>query len=516
MVFIDATVVNVALPALQRQFAADLADAQWVVASYALLLASLLLVGGAAGDRFGRRRVFAWGVAVFAVASIACGLSTSVRALIAARAIQGVGGALLVPGSLAIISASFDERERGNAIGIWSAATSLTTALGPVLGGWLIDHASWRAAFFLNVPLAAVVLALTRRHVPESRNASANGPIDWLGASLTTLALGGLVYALIEAPIVGWESIHVTIPVLVGTLALAAFIVAERRHPSPMVPLGLFRSRAFAGANVVTLLLYAALAGALFYLPLDLIQVQGYSTTAAGAALLPIAALLGVLSRWSGRLVDRYGARRPLIAGPLIAAVGFALLAVPDVGSSYWGTFFPGIVVLGLGMAITVAPLTTTVMNAVPTAHVGAASGINNAASRVAGLLAVAAFGVIIVPIFSRSIDVRLTHGDIAPAAARAIDAQRGRLAAILLPAEIDQADRDTAQRAIARAFVDGFRGIALVSGLLAFAGAVGAFFMIGSELDAATSTHREAGASGAASGCPLRKRRPSTSRPRA
>ena len=479
MVFIDATVVNVALPALQSQFAADLADAQWVVASYALFLASLLLVGGAAGDRFGRRRVFAWGVAVFALASIACGLATSVHALIAARAIQGIGGALLVPGSLAIISASFDERERGNAIGIWSAATSLTTALGPVLGGWLIDHASWRAAFFINVPLAACVLALTRRHVPESRNAGVNGPIDWLGALLATFGLGAFVFALIEAPATGWNSLRVSAPLLAGALALAAFVVAERRQPSPMMPLGLFGSRVFAGANAITLLLYAALAGALFYLPLDLIQVQGYSTTAAGAALLPVAALLGMLSRWSGRLVDRHGARMPLIAGPLIAAAGFALLAVPDVGGSYWRTFFPGIAALGLGMAITVAPLTTTVMNAVPTAHAGTASGINNAASRVAGLLAVAAFGVIIVPIFNRSVDVRLARADLAPAAVAAIEAQRGRLAAIALPPDLDEKDRHAAERAIARAFVDGFRGIAVVSALLALAGAVAAWSMI-------------------------------------
>ena len=479
MVFIDATVVNVALPALQHQLAASLADAQWVVASYALFLASLLLVGGAAGDRFGRRRVFAWGVAVFAAASIWCGVAAGVRDLIVARAIQGIGGALLVPGSLAIISASFDERERGKAIGTWSAATALTMALGPVAGGWLIDHASWRAAFFINVPLALAVLVLTRRHVPESRNTGEQGPIDWLGASLVTVGLGAIVFALIESPMIGWGSPRILVPLLLGALALIAFIAVERRHRSPMLPLQLFRSRAFVGANVLTLLLYGALGGALFFVPLDLIQVQGYSTTAAGAALLPMVALLALLSRWSGGLIDRYGAGVPLIVGPLIAAAGFALFVVPAVGGSYWRTFFPAIVVLGLGMAITVAPLTTTVMNSVSTGFAGAASGINNAASRIAGLLAVAAFGVIMVPIFDRSLDDHLGRIDLPSPSVEAIKAQRGKLAAIELPASGDAASRAAAEAAIAQAFVTGFRWIAVVSALLALASSAGAWLMI-------------------------------------
>ncbi len=481
MVFIDGTLVNVALAALQRELGASLADVQWVVEAYTLFLAALLLAGGAAGDRFGRRRVFSLGVALFAVASIGCALSRNVGELIAARAVQGVGGALLVPGSLAIIRASFGERDRGKAIATWSAATALTTALGPVVGGWLIDHASWRAAFFINVPLAAIVLFLTPRHVPESRNDRAQGRLDWLGALLVTLGLGAIVYGFIEAPSLGWSGASVLIALVTGVAALAAFVVVEMRHPSPTVPLHLFRSRAFSGANLLTLLLYAALGGSLFFVPLNLIQVQHYSTTAAGAALLPLVALLAGLSRWAARLVERFGARLPLVVGPVTAACGFALFAVPGVGGSYWTTFFPAIVVLGLGLAITVAPLTATVMNSVDGAYAGAASGINNAASRIAGLLAIALFGIVMVPIFNRSMHERLARAAMPPAVIEALQAQRSKLAAIEMPAGIDAASKDVAERAVAQAFVTGFRCIMLVSALFAVAGAAGAWWMIGS-----------------------------------
>ena len=481
MVFIDGTVVNVALPALQRDLAANLSDVQWVVESYALFLAALLLVGGAAGDRFGRRRVFSLGVAVFAAASVWCGLAGGVRELIVARAVQGIGGALLVPGSLAIISASFEEGERGKAIGTWSAATAVTTALGPVLGGWLIDHGSWRAAFFMNIPLAVVVLVLTQRHVPESRNAQSHGRIDWPGALLVTLGLGAVVYGLIESSAAGWANPATVFPLLLSALALTGFILVEMRHPAPMIALQLFRSRAFTGANLLTFLLYAALGGSLFFVPLNLIQVQKYSTTAAGAALLPLVLLLAVLSRWSGGLIDRHGANVPLVVGPVIAACGFALFAVPGVGGSYWLTFFPAIVVLGLGLAISVAPLTTTVMNSVSTDYAGAASGINNAAARIAGLLAVALFGVIMIPIFNRSLHDRLNGVDIAPAVIESVERQRTKLAAIELPSSVEPRSRTAAELAIEQAFVAGFRWIMVVSALFALAGAASAWALIGS-----------------------------------
>jgi EmrB/QacA subfamily drug resistance transporter len=479
MVFIDGTLVNVALPALQRELDASLADVQWVVESYALFLAALLLVGGAAGDRFGRRRVFSIGVAVFVVASIGCGLARTAGELIVARGVQGIGGALLVPGSLAIISASFDERERGKAIGTWSAATSLTTALGPVIGGWLIDHGSWRAAFFINVPLAVAVLVLTQRYVPESRNMQPQGRLDWPGALLVTLGLGAVVYGLIE-----WSSPErapgrVPIALGSGVAALIAFVIVELRSPSPMMPPHLFRSRAFTGANLLTLLLYAPLGGGLFFVPLVLVQVHGYSMTAAGAALLPLVVLLALLSRWAGGFAGRHGAGLPLVLGPIVAACGFALFALPGTEGSYWLTFFPAIVVLGVGLGVTVAPLTTTVMNAVSSTFAGAASGINNAASRTAGLLAVAVFGIVMVAVFDRTLHDRLAGVALPPAVSEALEAQRGKLAAIVMPAGIEANGKAIAERAIAQAFVAGFRWVMLVSAALALAAAATAWIVI-------------------------------------
>ena len=480
MVFIDGTVVNVALPALQRALGATLADAQWIVEAYELMLAALLLVGGAAGDRFGRRRVFAIGVAVFTIASVACGLSGGVGALIAGRSLQGVGGALLVPGSLAVLSASFDPERRGRAIGIWSGFTAITAALGPVVGGFLIDHGSWRYAFFINVPLALAVLVLTFRHVPESRGESSDGPIDWLGAVLAAIGLGSIVYALIEAPFAGLSSRSVLASLALGACVLAAFLVVEWRHSAPMLPLRLFRSADFAGANLLTLLLYAALGGSLFFLPLNLIQVQGYSTVAAGAALLPFVLLMFVLSRWAGGLVDRHGAKLPLIIGPAIAACGFASFAIPDVGGSYWTTFFPAALVLGFGMTLTVAPLTTTVMQSVASNAVGVASGVNNAVSSVAGLLAIASFGMVMSLTFDVDLKARLAAAGLSPEIVTAVESQRSKLAAIEVPSSASPEARASIEGSVAAAFVAGFRRVMLIAALLALASAASAWLMIG------------------------------------
>jgi EmrB/QacA subfamily drug resistance transporter len=493
MAFIDGTVVNVALPALQKELHASILDIQWVVESYALFLASLLLVGGAAGDWFGRRRVFSIGVAIFAAASLWCGFAGDIRQLIVARSVQGIGAALLVPGSLAIISASFDEHARGKAIGTWSGATAITAALGPVLGGWLIDHMSWRAAFFMNLPLAAAVLVITLWRVPESRNPHTQGRLDWQGPLVATLGLGSLVYGLIESSSKGWSNPIILLTLAAGAAALAGFTALEARLQAPMLPLGLFHSRSFRGANLLTLLLYASLGGGLFFFPLNLIQVQGYSTTAAGAALLPFILLMFVLSRWSGALVERYGARAPLVVGPTVAAVGFALFALPSVGGSYWVTFFPAVTVLGLGMAVTVAPLTTTVMNSVATELAGVASGINNAVSRVAALLAVALMGIVMTQIFNHYLDRQIDGARLPPFVQQALKAQRSKLAAIELPENTGAEAKVAARLAIADAFVAGFRCVMIICALLALGGAATAWMLIERHSDrrAAQGHHR-------------------------
>jgi EmrB/QacA subfamily drug resistance transporter len=482
MAFIDGTVVNVALPALQRSLGATLANGQWVIEAYELMLGALLLIGGAAGDRFGRRRVFLIGVNVFIAGSVTCGLSNTVRILILARGLQGIGGAFLIPGSLAILSASFDEQSRGRAIGTWSGFTALTGALGPVIGGFLIDHANWRYAFFLNVPLALLVLGLTFRYVPESRNEAAPRRIDWQGAVLAAVALGGIVYALIESQTAGWSDRRVFGCLAAGLLTLPMFVLVELRHPAPIMPFRLFHSRDFAGANLLTLLLYAALAGSLFFLPLNLIQIRGYSAAAAGGALLPLVLLLFVLSRWAGGLVARHGAKLPLVIGPTIAACGFALFAFPPVAGSYWVSFFPAALVLGIGMSITVAPLTTTVMQAVPSDVAGIASGVNNAIASVAGLLAVASLGMVMSGTFDAGLRRGLSAAAVDTVVANAVIGQRAKLAAIEPPAGASAATRLTVHRVVGDAFRAGFRRVMLIAAALALASAVSAWLMIGDD----------------------------------
>ncbi|MER6143808.1 MFS transporter [Streptomyces sparsogenes] len=390
MALLDSTVVNVALPHIGLDLNADLAVLQWTVNAYMLTLAGLILLGGALGDRFGRRRVFVIGVVWFAVASLLCGLAPNAGVLIASRALQGIGGALLTPGSLALIQATFHPDDRGRAVGLWSGFGGVGAAIGPFVGGWLVDGPGWRWVFFLNVPLAAVCVPVALRHVPESRDPRAHGRFDVLGAALGALALASVTYALIAAPGAGLSS-AVIIPAVVGLLLGIAFVYVERDRRDPMLPPDIFASRQFTAVNAVTLCVYAAFSGFFFLSVLQLQVVVGYSALAAGTALLPTTVLMLLLSARSGELGRRIGPRIPLTVGPLLCAAGMLLMTRAGVGAVYWRDVLPALLVLGLGMVTLVAPLTATVLASVEVERAGLASGINNAAARAAGLVAVAA-----------------------------------------------------------------------------------------------------------------------------
>jgi EmrB/QacA subfamily drug resistance transporter len=493
LAFIDGTVVNVALPSIQHALNATVADAQWVVESYALFLAALILLGGAAGDFYGRRLVFIIGVSLFAAASAWCGFAPDIRHLIVARALQGVGGAMLVPGSLAIISATFPTAERGKVIGTWSGFTGITAAIGPVLGGWLVQHFSWRWVFFINLPIAAAVIVISLLFVPESCGEGGKRKLDLPGAFLITLGLGLLVFGMIEAPGRGWTNPETWGTATAGVVAIGLFLWREAATDSPLLPLQLFQSRNFSGANLLTLLLYAALGALLFFLPYNLIQVQGFTPTQAGAANLPLILILFFLSRWAGGLVTHYGAKLPLVIGPMIAAVGFLLFARPGIGGSYWTTYFPAMIVLGLGMSFVVAPLTTTVMVSVSERQAGVASGVNNAVSRVASLLSIAVLGMVAFHVFNTQLEKRLNAANLPEPVKQAVLEQRNRLTQIEPPTSLNPDQQQELKRSINESFLSAFRWVMVISGGLALLSAFSAWIMIEGKRRKSTNDNKTA-----------------------
>lgn len=472
MVFIDSTVVNVILPRLQSEFHVTGAQIQWGVDAYLIFLSALILLGGTLGDHFGRRVVFEAGIVVFAVASVGCGLSRTFWQLILARGVQGIGGALLTPGSLAIIDACFPGAERGKAIGTWAGYSAITTALGPVLGGWLCDSLSWRWAFFINVPLALIALAITRQFVPELRLKAAGSALDLKGAVTSTLGLGVITLGLAESARTGIQSPSLWMALLGGLLLLLLFLRIESTSPAPMLPLCLFNSKVFSAVNALTLLLYGSLGAILYFLPFNLIQVQGFTATQTGAANLPFVLIMFLLSRWSGSLYDRFGARLPLTIGPLLAASGFLLLGyLPGVHTRYWTRFFPGIAVVAIGMAICVPALTTAVLAAAPATRSGVVSGVNNAVARLGTLLAVAVMTLFVFFSYERFLEAALGHLALSPEIKGQLIAQSRSLAGPKIPSA-DPSVKFILTQAVAESYLRSFREVTLLAAMLTVSGA--------------------------------------------
>jgi len=474
--FLEASVINVALPAIQDALSASVPQLQGIGTAYSLALAALALAAGAAGDRFGKLHLFIWGAFGLALASLGCGLAASAAQLIAFRALQGLTAALLVPNSLALLSASFSKAERGRAIGAWSGATALFGAGGPLLGGWLVDTVSWRAAFFSVVPIALLAIVVAKWRVPHPPTLRRAPPVDWIGASLSTLGISGLVSAIILSSVHGAAA---SLLLVIGTLALATFGWLEWRTPSPMVPPRLLFSSSFFGLNALTLLLYFAVTSVFFLLPFNLIQVQHYSAMDTGAAFLPFAIIVGGFSRWAGGIADRWGARRLLVLGSLTTAGGLALFALPGVGGSYWSTFFPPMTTVALGMAISATPLTTIVLDAVTPPEAGIASGVNNLFARVASLLAVAVIGVATMALFSRAIDQRGQVAALPPALRQSLAGERRGFVDTELPDSVQGRDRTILERLISEAFVASFRSVVGLSAGVALVAAFATALMV-------------------------------------
>jgi EmrB/QacA subfamily drug resistance transporter len=468
---IDESMVNVSLPAIETNLQTSAVVVQWLVNAYTLCLSAFLLMGGATGDQFGRRRLFIIGINIFAIASLWCGLAPSLAQLISARAVQGAGAALLLPCSLALIGATFDENERGKAIGTWAASSAVATAIAPLLGGWIVDHFSWRWIFLVNPLIALPTIWIAYYRVPESRDPDAKPGLDWRGSLLVLSGLGGLAYGLIVLPVSGWRDPITLVSLIGGLLLLIAFLYAESVSRAPLLPLSLFQSRTFSAVNLLTLLLYAALGGVFFFLPFALIQVHCYPATLAGTAFLPFTVVLAALSRWAGGLLDQFGARLPLTIGPAIAALGIGLIALTVTNGSYW-EFLISIAVLGFGMAVSVAPLTATVIDAVPAHETGVASGINNAVASVANLLAIAILGAVALSILDHALAGNLQNPALSEGVKDAIQAARGQL--VIEPAlgGVQGPDRAAAALILRGSLAESTRWVMLIAAAIALGAA--------------------------------------------
>ena len=479
MAFLDSTVMNVALPAVQDELGASAREVQWSYGAFALVLSALILVGGTLGDRLGRRRLFVVGAAIFGAASLWCALVPDSGQLVVARAVQGFGGALLIPASLAIVGASFEGKQRARAIGAWGALSGLAMAVGPVLGGLLVQYVSWRAAFLMAPAMAVVAIPIALSHVPESSDPDARR-LDLAGAILATSGLTGVVYALIESSSRGFGDGRVLAALVLGLIALSAFVLVEQHARHPMVPPSLFHSRSFTGANLVTLLFYMALTGSLFFLPFLMMQVHGYSAFVAGSVFLPFVAMALLIGRFSGRISARFGAKLPLIVASLALAAGLLLFALPGADhGSYWISFFPAMVVQGFGMALAITPMTTVALGSVEGEHSGMASGVNNAVTRVAGLLAVAVLGAFIYGVFSSSLDARMDRMDMPGEIRIAMEAAKADLGAAEAPPGVKAGMEARIEHAIDESFVVGFRTVMLASAGLALASALIAALLV-------------------------------------
>jgi EmrB/QacA subfamily drug resistance transporter len=482
MAFIDSTALNVVLPSLQKSLNATGADLFWLLNAYLLMLASLILIGGSLGDKLGRKKIFITGIAIFIIGSAACGMAPGISLLIAFRIIQGIGGALMIPGSLSLISSSINEKERGKAIGTWSAITTVVTMGGPILGGALADAGLWRFIFFINVPIGLAALLILWLKVDESRDTDGDQSIDTPGAVAIAIGLALLTFGFLRVPAVGWHNPQVYFSLAGGAIFFTAFIFIEQKSKHPMMPLQLFRNLTFSGANLLTLFLYAGLGSGMLFLSLNLVQVQGYSQLQSGLTFLPFTILMIAIARFAGGLADKYGPRRLLILGPALAGLGLLILSFvkqTNGASDYWTTFFPGIIVFGLGMSFTVAPLTAAVMGSVSNHLSGTASGVNNALSRIANVFANAIFGALAVLLFSGALQTEIKGLPVNIKDKQEITAEAVNLGNAKVPPNISSPESITIEKAYHSAFIHAYQSIMQISAALGFLGALMAFVFI-------------------------------------